>query len=172
MKKNLLIAGALVAVLLISGSLIFLSDTTTKTTVVLNYLNDNLDAGGIRLGMPDHEVMELLGSGAYLHGFGGYVREYPDMGLLVSIPTDPDHDLCGGISHLEFHNPAYSIFGIRVGDDMRGAMSILKANRFHPSDHSPDTVLLGEFSIKLRGQDRIDAIQIWFDDKDLKDRLY
>ena len=61
MKKNLLISLAVVIVLIVSFGLIFLS---LRTTLALNYLNDHLDAGGLRMGMPEREVVKLIGKDA------------------------------------------------------------------------------------------------------------
>jgi hypothetical protein len=169
MKKNLLISLAVVIVLIVSFGLIFLS---LRTTLALNYLNDHLDAGGLRMGMPEREVVKLIGNGIYMPGFGGYAREYPDLGVMVSFPTDSDNDLHECISHMQIENPKYSIFGIRVGDDKAEAVSILQTKRVRPSDESPDTFKIGEFSIKLSGQDKVDTILIWFDDRDIRDRHY
>jgi len=172
MKKSLLIVISMVAVLMISAFVTFYLYSSSRTLHTLHYLNEHLDAGGVRLGMPDREVQQLLGKGTFIVGFGGYAREYPELGLLLSFPTDQENDLHDSVSHMEMTNPEYSVFGIRVGDDPHEALALLRQKRFRPVDDSPDTVRLGEFSIKLSGQDSIAAIHIRFDDKDLRDILY
>jgi len=136
-------------------------------------LNENIELGGIRFGMPEEEVIRLWGEGEYLYGMGGHGREYKEKRIRVSFPGDKDNDLYGKAAQVEFSNPEYSVFQARVGDAREeAAAKLMSAKRVKPSKTAEGVFELGEFVISLRGGERIEEIQIWFSDKDLRDRVY
>ncbi|WP_158299292.1 hypothetical protein [Paenibacillus antri] len=52
------------------------------------------------------------------------------------------------------------------------AIETIQSRGFVAADESADLYVNGEFTIALRGERNIDLIQIWFQDKDLRDRVY
>lgn len=135
-------------------------------------INEHLDAGGIRLGMAEEEVVRLWGQGEFVEGFGGNGRIYPDRHIRVSFPSDSDNDLYKKVAQLSFTNADYSLFGIRVGDRREDAIAKIAAERFRVSRDSPDIFVNGEYHVMLSGSPFLTEIMIGFADKDLRDRSY
>ncbi|MFS0727671.1 hypothetical protein [Paenibacillus sp. 1P07SE] len=168
----LLLGAIILSLLFILLVMHFKDNTSQQNTISLVLLNDNLEVEDIQFSMLEEEVIQRWGEGEYIHGFGGHGREYLEKGIRVSFPGDPDNDLFGTVGSLEFSNAAYSIFTIRVGDSTESGYEKLKSHGFVITDYSEDTYSSGEFTIALRGDGQIENIQIWFEDKDLKDRNY
>lgn len=139
---------------------------------ILRMMNANLEIEGIRLGMTEDEVISRWGPGEYVEGFGGHARNYADKAAMVSFPNDQDNDLYGRVSSIYFSSPEYSIFTVKIGDSMTEGIQKLKSRRFKPAKFTEDTFARGEFFIALRGRSEIEYIQIWFQDKNLRDRNY
>ncbi|MFC4600761.1 hypothetical protein [Cohnella hongkongensis] len=138
----------------------------------LAFVNSELQADGVRIGMPEPELIELWGPGRYQEGFGGHLRDYPDRKCYIGIPGDRDNDLFGAIGHMEISNPGYAVFGIRPGDSIESSRETLIARGFRPLDHDASFHVSGEFTIALRGETEVQSIFVGFNDKDLADRLY
>ncbi len=138
----------------------------------LERINEHLDAGGIRLGMAEEEVVRLWGQGEYVEGFGGHGRDYVDRHIRLSFPNDSDNDLYKRVAQLSFTNADYSLFGIKVGDHREDAIAKISAERFRLSEDSPNIFVNGEYSILLSGSPNLSEIMVWFADKDLRDRNY
>lgn len=146
---------------------------SVQTQLSLNYLNKNIDIGGIKLGMSENEVRQLWGEGEKLHGvFGGYGSEYKEKKTRVLFSGIADSDLYGQVAQLSISNPEFSVFQIQVGDDREEAVAKLISKGMKPVESERDLFEKGEFTIALRGPDHIENIEIWFMDKDLKDRVY
>jgi hypothetical protein len=166
-KSQLLFGTALIILILI---LVFWYIQNKNISV--NEMNKNLDVGEIELGMSESDVIQHWGQGEYLDGFGGHGREYKDREIRVGFPDDMDNDLYKKVSSLEFSNANFSIFSVKVGDDMDTGVERILSTGFKTADYSEDTFVNGEYSITLIGQEMIEAIRILFSDKDLKDRNY
>lgn len=146
--------------------------TQGNTEKNLRFINNNLNAEEIKVGKSGSDVIQLWGQGEYQDGFGGYFREYENKGIKVGFSNDSDNDLYGRVSYLEIKNPEFIIFSVRIGDKKSEGIEKLKENGFVSVDYSDDVYVKGEFSIALRGENLIEYIQIYFNDKDLKDRIY
>jgi hypothetical protein len=158
-----------VRLLLVMLFIIFLTGCSRMT---LQKINEHLNAGGIEFGMSENEVVQRWGEGEYGPGFGGHFRIYEDQGIELGFAGDSDNDLYGKVSYLEMSNPDYSVYSIRPGGSKAEGIEILVQNGFQIAEYSEDTLVSGEYAIALRGGERIDFIQIFFNDKDLKDRNY
>ncbi|WP_042162956.1 hypothetical protein [Paenibacillus gorillae] len=143
---------------------------TKATKENVQSLNDQLFAANIRLGMGEKELLQQYGEGMYQEGFGGYYRNYVSLKLQVGIAGDSDHDLFGRVSYLEFSNPSYSIYGIHPGVTMELSREILRERGFKLL--TEEIYHSGEISVSLHGEEEVESVQLWFDDKDLRDRQY
>lgn len=169
-KKQTVLLSLLGAALVVSIVILFVLPDRTRLT--LDGLNQNVKVAEIKMGMMEEDVITLWGTGEYVHGFGGHGREYADYGVRISFPGDSDNDLYGRVGGLELQSSEHSVYGIKVGEDRQTAKEKLEKYGFSESDFSPDIFVQGEFMIGLHGDPAIEFIQIWFDDKDLKDRQY
>ncbi|KRE56789.1 hypothetical protein [Paenibacillus sp. Soil750] len=144
-----------------------------RSKIDIDTLNKNLLIKDIKFGMSEEEVIQQWGPGEYINGMGGHGRAYNEKKVRISFSNDADNDLNGKVGSLEFSNPDYSIFSIRIGMDRLDAINHIKSNtKFKTVKYSEDIFVCGEFSIALRGKDLIEEIQIWFKDKDMTDRNY
>lgn len=142
-----------------------------RSGMTMKEINQHLDTEQLKFGMEEQAVIKNWGEGKFLDGFGGHRREYVNKNIRVSFSNDRENDLYRKVSGLTFSNPAYSIFGIKIGLKREEAIKILSNHGFDNVDYSQDIFVNGEYSIALSGQ-HIDLIEIWFNDKDLKHRLY
>lgn len=160
-------------VLLMIGIVIILSLTTIMTYKVerftLDDLNDQLDVEQIKLGMTEDEVIRLWGDGEYWPGFGGHARDYKDKMATLGFAGDRDNDLYGRVSTLTIKNSNFSVYNIHIGDPRDEANKKLLKNSFIQTNHYFER---GEFMISLSGEESVSMIQVWFLDKDLRDRVY
>lgn len=169
-RKQIILAGLLGALCIISIVILFLLPGNDRLS--LDRLNQQLKVAEIKMGMLEEEVIAFWGMGEFIHGFGGHGREYQEQGVRISFPGDADNDLYGRVGGLELLKSDYSIFGIHVGEEREQAIHKLVANGFKESEFSDNIYEQGEFMIGLHGEQLIEFIQVWFDDKDLKDRVY
>ncbi|MFF2090493.1 hypothetical protein [Paenibacillus sp. NPDC058174] len=133
-------------------------------------VNDELVAADIRLGMGEEQLIQLLGEGQYVEGVGGYRRDYDSIKLQAGIAGDSDHELFGRVSYLGFSNSSYSIYGIHPGVTMELSREILRKRGFKLL--TEDIYRSGEIAVSLHGEKEVESVQLWFDDKDLRDRQY
>jgi hypothetical protein len=138
-----------------------------QTTV--NEINKYLNIAEIKLGMNEDQVIQLWGTGDYRGGFGGHGREYKDKKVFLGFAGDKDNDLYGSVSTIDVSNPIFSVFGIRIGDPMLKASDKIKKYGFRFNNQ---IYIKDEFAVAIRGEHEVELIQIWFNDKDLKDRQY
>lgn len=169
-KKQTILLSLLGAALVVSIVVLFV--LPDRTSLTLDGLNQNMKVADIKMGMMEEDVIALWGTGEYVHGFGGHGREYAEYGVRISFPGDLDNDLYGRVGGMELQSTDYSVYGIKVGDDRQFAKEQLQKHGFAESEFSPDIFVQEEFMIGLHGDPAIEFIQIWFDDKDLKDRQY
>jgi hypothetical protein len=172
-KKMLMILAATVTVIASATGLYFYY-LSMQTQFALNFINKNMDVGGIRLGMSENEVKQLWGEGEKLDGvFGGYGKVYQELQVQILFPNDKDNDLYGKVAQLMISNPDFAVFQVKVGDDKNEAAAKLISKGLEPAESGSDIYKIGEeFLIALRGTNQVESIQIWFSDKDLKDRHY
>lgn len=138
----------------------------------LHDLNKHLDVDQIKLGMSESEVIHRWGEGEYRYGFGGHGRAYKEKSVRVVFPDDSDHDLYQMVSELEMSSSNHSLYAIKVGDAREVGIDIIVSEGFKPVRYSQDIYQNGEFFIMINGEQTIESIRVWFEDKDLKDRYY
>jgi len=160
LTRNRKIKLSILLITLIVVALIYGIYLSMQTSLTLNYLNKHLDIGGIKLGMTEHELIELWGEGKYIYGFGGHGRKYVSKATSVSITGDSDSFLYGKVSQIQLKNPEFSIFDIHIGDDRAEALSKLRTTKFRQVDSSDELFERGEFTIAIRGGDRVTELQI------------
>ncbi|NMO98179.1 hypothetical protein [Paenibacillus lemnae] len=169
--KPALVAG-IASLVLVVFMIYFQHQSSFKKRIDLETINSNLYVGDIEFGMTEYELIRRWGPGEYLYGFGGHGREYKDQLIRVSFSDDKDNDLYGRAGSMEFSNPSFSIFSIKVGEDREAGIEKLKFNGFMSTDFNDDIYMNGEFTITLYGEKAIEYIQISFHDNDLRDRIY
>lgn len=167
-RRKLMTASALTLLLLAFGAWRLLSGDGMR----MQRINEHLEAGGIRLGMTEEEVVRFLGQGEFVEGFGGHGRIYQERHIRVSFPNDSDNDLYRRVAQVSFTDADYALFGIRVGDRREDAISKISAERFRMSKDAPDIFVNGEYNVMLNGSPYLTEIMIGFADKDLRDRNY
>lgn len=164
--KSLISLGAILFLVIIIWSL------QNQQSISLTEINKELDIEDIKLGMPESEVIRLWGEGEYLPGMGGHGRAYKDKGIVVSFPDDKDNDLYKNVSSLEISNSNCSLFSVKVGGDRKAGVNEIVSKGFKPVEYAQDIFVNGEFSIMMNGQDKIESMNLWFEDRDLRDRVY
>lgn len=169
-KKQLILFSTVGFMFVIAVTILFL--LPDKNQLSLEGFNQNLKIGDIKIGMPEEEVIELLGYGDFIHGFGGHGRHYKEQGIQLSFPGETDNDLHGRVGGFELQSPEYSVYSIKVGEERESAVQKLLSHGFTESEFSENIFVQGEFMIGLHGESAIEFIQVWFADKDLTDRSY
>jgi hypothetical protein len=167
-SSSVLILLPLLLVLLILLVIGFIAGGVGRTQV--EDINQHLDIDGVKLGMREAEVVRLWGEGEYVNGFGGHGREYKDRQISLGFAGDSDNDLYGAVSTIELRNPSSSIYGVKIGDPMEEADAQVKLHGFKLSDNG--LYVKDEFTIAIRGSHTVELLQVWFNDRDLKDRVY
>ncbi|BBH20649.1 hypothetical protein Back11_19940 [Paenibacillus baekrokdamisoli] len=132
--------------------------------------NNQLAFDGIQLGMTEERLIQLWGEGEHIEGFGGHIKKYKSKQTAIGIAGDSDNDFYKGVTLLETSNKQYAIYGVHVGDSVKATYAKLAKFGYKP-DFS-GIYMNGEFVISLQGKETIETIQIWFNDKDLRDRVY
>lgn len=132
--------------------------------------NENFSADEIYFGMDEDDLIKAWGNGEYQEGFGGHFRKYKEKEIEIGIAGDSDHDLYGSISSIQFTNTNYSIFDVKIGDPIEATENKLALAGFE--NNTSKRFTNGEWVVQLTGKDTIDFIQIYFEDKDLRDRQY
>lgn len=136
----------------------------------LTHLNENLSAASVQLAQPEEKIIALFGEGEYVEGFGGHLRTYEGKGIRIGFSGDQDNDLYGQVSSIAFWEPAYAVYGINIGDDRQAAIDTVLSQGY---EHVTEGLYRNEeYVISLSGGAIVELIQIWFDDKDLRDRQY
>ena len=166
MKLNPIMLTVILILVMIVVLFLFLFNSTE---IDIDEMNANIQAD-IKLNMSEDRVISLLGPGEYIEGFGGHGRKYTDEGYFIGISGDSDDDMYGNVSSIEIRNTKSSVFGIKIGDNINS--SIEKLNEYSFKKIESNIFMNGEFGISLIGNTTIEYIQVWFQDKDLKDRVY
>lgn len=168
--RKLWIIGIAAAVLCVAlvAVVILLQDRSVEN---VNRLNDNLDAGGVQLNLGEKQIVELLGGeGEYVEGFGGYLRTYEEKGIRIGFSGDKDNDFYGKASSVAYWKSPYSIYGIQIGDELQASIQKIQSQGY--KHLTEEMYRNGEYVIALHGTSKVELVQIWFDDKDLRDRNY
>jgi len=169
-KKQIILISTVGLLFVVAVTILFL--LPDKNRLSLEVFNQHLKIGDIKIGMPEEGVIELLGHGDYIHGFGGHGRHYAEQGLQLSFPAEQDNDLFGRVVGFELQSSEYSVYSIKVGEERDAAVEKLLSNGFTESEFSENIFVQGEFMIGLHGEAAIEFIQVWFADKDLTDVTY
>jgi hypothetical protein len=168
MMKRLFVYILSIAAFMIIAILLFII-YNNNTTANVSDINKHMNIDQIKLGMTEEEAIRLWGVGEFQEGFGGHRREYKDRMTVLGFAGDQDNDLFNKVSSIDSNNPEYSLFDIRIGDSVLEGSEILKKHGFNIDR---DIFVKDEFTVSIRGGNEINQIQIWFNDKDLKDRQY
>jgi len=136
----------------------------------LTRLNDSLIMDDIKLYLKEEQIINLLGEGEYIEGFGGHIRDYKNLEISIGFSEDSDNDFYGRVSLVEISNPIYSIYGIKIGDSKQESINKLKSKGYEQLVE--DQYINSEYIISIHGEPQVQMIQIWFSDKDLRDRNY
>ena len=169
-RRITLFISAIVVTVVVASIMIMLHDMNVDKNETVIGLNENLSANGVKLYMTEIELIQLLGEGEYVEGFGGHQRNYADKKIRIGIAGDQDNDFFGRISLIEISNPNYALYGIKIGDSIDESISrLIELNYKHLVENIYRN---GEFVVALHGVTKVDHIQVWFDDKDLRDRNY
>lgn len=160
----------IIAAVLCAALLTWLLLQKGRQVETLTHLNENLSAASVQLAQTEEKIIALFGEGDFVEGFGGYLRTYEDKGIRIGFSGDKDNDLYGQVSSIAFWEPAYAVYGINIGDDRKAAIEMLLSQGYK---HLTEGLYHnGEYVISLSGADKVELIQIWFDDKDLRNRQY
>ncbi|MFC5402957.1 hypothetical protein [Cohnella soli] len=172
LKKPMIIAVMLIFSLIIifTSIVLYKSRNNILARETLDNINRNLISDGVQLNLKEEELTKLLGDGEYMEGFGGHMRKYASRSLNIGISGDQDNDFYGHVSQVDFSNPEFSIYGIKVGDPIEQSSSYIISKGYHQI--AENIFRNGEYVIQLYGHDNIQSIKIWFDDKDLRGRSY
>ncbi|GMK41320.1 hypothetical protein PCCS19_43760 [Paenibacillus sp. CCS19] len=135
-------------------------------------LNRNLDAAGVQFYQREAEVVNLLGDGEYMPGFGGHGRDYKDKGIRVSFIDDPDGMMYGRVSSIDYYGADCSIYGIKQGDAITEAETVLLKQNYKKLENQGFVYKNGEYWIMLQGNQQVNAISVDFRDERLMDRNY
>jgi len=133
-------------------------------------INDGLIIDDVKLFLKESEIINLLGEGEYIEGFGGHSRDYKELKIRIGFPDDSDNDFYGRVSSIELSNPIYSIYGIKVGDLKQESINKLDAKGYKQLEEN--LYINGEYIISLYGEGHIQKLKISFNDNDLRDRNY
>jgi len=163
---------ALVAAVVMLAGVSPIVSSHLESKQALNAINKNLDAEGLQIGMPESRIKELWGQGDYGEGFGGHFRHYSERDCTIGIAGDKDNSFYSAVSTIEFTNQDFRLFGYGAGDSVDDMVSKLDSLGFKSMKNNNEIMVKGEYSIAILGVSQIERIQIWFNDKDLKDRLY
>ncbi|NIK80016.1 hypothetical protein FHS15_005200 [Paenibacillus castaneae] len=167
-SKSLLLAMGTIILIAILIPLLF--HLLKEKPISLHQFNENLSAEDIYMGLSEADLIKAWGQGEYIEGFGGHLRKYGEKSVEIGISGDNDNDLYDSISSLQFTNPDFSIYGVKIGELYETAEHKLKQSRF--KNENPEYFTHGEWVIILRGSKNVETIQIYFNDKDLLDRSY
>ncbi|MFD2115768.1 hypothetical protein ACFSTH_11145 [Paenibacillus yanchengensis] len=161
-------AGIVISITLIL--LYWYQTNDNKDKEVLSRLNDHIKINDVKLYLLEKQLIELLGEGEYIEGFGGHVRNYIAKKIKIGISEDSDNDYFGRVSSITFSNPLYSIYGIKVGDSKQEAINVLKEKGYEQLEE--DHFVNGEYVIAIYGEIQVQELKISFSDKDVSDRNY
>ncbi|MDQ0113962.1 hypothetical protein [Paenibacillus harenae] len=167
-RKMLLIGIVAAVVCAVLLTWLLLQESRDEESLI--HLNENLSAAGAQFAQTEQELIASFGEGEYVEGFGGHLRTYEANGIRIGFSGDQDNDLYGLVSSIAFWDPAYAVYSINIGDDRMAAIDTLLSQGYK---HVTEGMYRnGEYIISLSGADTVELIQIWFDDKDLRDRQY
>lgn len=121
-------------------------------------MNDRLDADGIGLGMPEDQVVERMGEGTVVKGYGGHFRRYAQEQVDLSFSDDPKSECYESVCSVAFANSEYRLYDFGVQDEQSAAAERLKENGFEHIEGG--LYRTKHFVVSLSGQERIERIQI------------
>ncbi|MFC5529009.1 hypothetical protein [Cohnella yongneupensis] len=133
-------------------------------------INKQLRMDGIRLDMPEQDVIDRWGQGTNQEGFGGHFRTYEDHKVELGFSDDSESSCYRSVCNIVSSNADYSIYDIKIQDDIASSEMQLWERGFKSVENH--LYRQDEFYISLQGDSIVEKIQVWFSDKDLQDREY
>lgn len=169
MKKIWIIMLALVAVAA-AGVILVLQNSQH---FLARQANQMIEAGGIKLMMPETEAKELLGEPeSFLQGFGGYRLEYSGKGLAFTFLDDMDTDFYKKVDQIEISVPGYSVYGISAGDDYKSSLDKIFKKGFGPKEGYTNFWKQNLFITIEASGDKVQRVTIGILDKTAASRVY
>lgn len=155
-NRRLILAAILIA--LVCAGAAFYASIGNGEKPPFEKVNERLDADGVGFGMPEEQVVERLGEGTVVKGYGGHFRRYAKEQVDLSFSDDPKSECYGSVCSVAFANPAYRLYDIGVGDERPVAEERLKENGFERVDGH--LYRKGHFVVSLGGQEQVERIQV------------
>lgn len=169
MKKIWILIVAVIAVAAAGGFLLL----QNSQYFLAGQANRAIEAGGVKLMMPEAEAKEILGEPeAFLQGFGGYRLEYPGKGIALTFLDDMDTDFYHKVNQIEISDPKYSVYGIRVGDDAKSSLDKIFQKGFKPREGYSNYWNRNLFITLENSEDTVQRITIGILDKTAASRVY
>jgi hypothetical protein len=128
--------------------------------------NGNLDIEGVKLLMTPEQVEKILGKGSPIGGFGAEFYEYDNSAVTIAYPSDGLLKAKAG--WIEIKDPKYSIYGIRPGDSIDKAKSILEKQGLTQDQTDKNFFRRGSALVCIFGE----SVRIDIEDWTLRGRIY
>lgn len=158
-KKLLIIAIICLVVLLLMGY-------AFSPYIAVYRVNRHLNVSGAKLMMTYPEVVEILGQGSPIGGFGAQFYTYGDSA--VTIGYSWDGLLQGKAEWIEIFDPGYSICGVKSGDPLDKAKATLEAQGFIQDKRDKSFFRRGSARISIYGG----SVRVTIEDWTTKGRVY
>lgn len=129
-------------------------------------VNENIEIAGVNLLMDISDVEKILGKGSPTGGFGADYYGYDDYHITIAYPLDGL--LKNKAGWIETSNSKYSIYGVRVGDSLENAKTVLEKHGFTQNQSNKNTFKRGNARISIYEQ----SIRVNIEDWTLKGRVY
>lgn len=170
MKRKLVIGSILFLMLLFVASAICIYLYYPFYQVA--QINKSIDIAGIKLLMPLEEVIGRMNEkGEYIYGMGGFGYDYESEKIGVFFSNDSDGKAYNKVSLIETENQKHSVLGIRVGDALDKAYSILDESGFRQKEQN--YYKNGDVYIYITPEsNKVKAIRVGFIDRSLRGRVY
>ena len=137
-------------------------------------VNQKINVGGIRLMMSEDEVKRQMGEAEeYLPGFGCYRLNYTTKGLFLTFLEDRDTNFYHKVNEIEINDPAYEVFGVRVGDDFDKSTEIMDSHGLRKEANGSLEYKKASMYIRLdRLEGKVSKIIIGIHDRISSKRIY
>lgn len=168
MKRKLLVIGVILFLVLLSAVFLYFYHPFLQVLVI----NQSVDTAGIKLLMPLGEVTRKMnGEGQYIPGMGGFGYRYDSEKIEVFFSGVPDGRAYNKACFIETENPDHSVLGVRPGDSLDDAVSMLDKSGFKKIEQN--YYENGDVYIYLNPENTaVKKIRIGFIDRSLSGRVY
>jgi hypothetical protein len=129
-------------------------------------VNKNIEIAGVKLLMASSEVEEILGKGVPIGGFGAEFYGYDSSQITIAYPLAGL--LKGKAGWIEISNHKYSIYGIRAGDSLEKAKTVLGKHGFLQDQSEQNIFKRGSARISIYEQ----TIRVTIEDWTIRGRIY